>query len=751
MNELYETLIDVLLAIVIMFISVAIYFGIRTETVFNASASNISNEVVLEAKKNGYISVNDYENFIEKMSLTGTLYDIEFEHDYHLHEPEYRFQSLEEIIAAQNEKYTGSNIYHYKEVVTQKPIVSDPINNDGLTMNTETNESILASASGTPSTNHVHTSSCYVGHKHTDLSECYFIHNHAHSGCTRFKSTQYIFQTCANCGNRFNAVAAYWYWNTTYNQVVLSGMYPTNSCPMCGSTSTVPSEYEVLDYYSYSCGYDIDTNGDGFNEDTGYAMYQYKKSTPQDTSKKATYTTGCYSYHVARDYESLLRYYPYSGQISNKEEVYNILANANFQGFCSIPKYFTIKYHVESSTVNRSVSYHAQVSQSGEITFNYGGYYEYYLTGGWGSSENPGFPQTITVSQLKSLSSTGSFNDFFYSGTGYYTYSNGSHYVEVDYSGTVDMCEYDHSLANQWALTCGQVENATLVCSQKVISIVPTNPVQAVYTGEALITVAKVTYQDGSTSYVVCTTNFSTNAPINSATATLSYTDAFGNILTRPITVTVIPKTKTCVHGHIYNLNIDGSDPGCIYCNNWVSNIQIINPTTTTMTITIGTTMQDNGIKILVTYMNGHTETITTGYIDNLDKSYLGTKQVTFGYKGVTTQLLVTTICAKMTCDICGYVYNLYPDGTNPGCPRCISKTPIFTGNVLEEDKAVYTNEILDELYTDGKYSFNNGDTLTIKIYNRTTNLGRNILRRVFPSLSDRWYMYKKSEIIGEK
>jgi hypothetical protein len=120
------------------------------------------------------------------------------------------------------------------------------------------------------------------------------------------------------------------------------------------------------------------------------------------------------------------------------------------------------------------------------------------------------------------------------------------------------------------------------------------------------------------------------------------------------------------------------------------------------MTITIGTTLHDNGVKLLVTYYDGHTETITGGYDDNLDKQYLGTKPVTIGYKGVTTQIMVTTVCAKMTCERCGFLYELYPDGSNPGCPRCISKTPVFTGNVLKYEEINYTNDILEELYEKG-------------------------------------------------
>ena len=167
------------------------------------------------------------------------------------------------------------------------------------------------------------------------------------------------------------------------------------------------------------------------------------------------------------------------------------------------------------------------------------------------------------------------------------------------------------------------------------------------------------------------------------------------------------------------------------------------------MTITIGTTLPDNGVTLLATYFDGHTETVSSGYIDNLDSQYFGTKLVTIGYKGKTVQLMITTVCTKMICDICGFEYDLYPDGTNPGCPRCIQKTPVFTGNVIRYDEAVYTEEILNKIYTDGEYRINMDETFTISVNNMSNNIARNFLNKLFPSLSDRWFSLCESEKFG--
>ena len=109
---------------------------------------------------------------------------------------------------------------------------------------------------------------------------------------------------------------------------------------------------------------------------------------------------------------------------------------------------------------------------------------------------------------------------------------------------------------------------------------------------------------------------------------------------------------------------------------------------------------------------------------------------------------MVTTVCAKMTCDVCGFVYDLYPDGTNPGCPRCIARIPVFTGNVLQYDNIEYTADILEQLYQDGKYVFDTGDTFEVDLRNKSSTVARKLLQKIIPGLSDRWLSLRKSETV---
>lgn len=554
MDKVWGYVIDIFMAIIIMFVAVAIYFGLRSETVMKSIYETTTEDFITDTKRNGVITIRSYEDYIEQMGIGNNLFDITFEHTHKLFEPEYRLKTIDEIIDDLNKAYGGTNDYHYREVVTEKPHVDDPINDGNL--NTETNESILEKAVDTPADpNHVHTDDCYKGIKHVHDNNC--------------------------------------------------RVYIPVTKTFIGSTSS--------------------------------------------NFKHCKFSDGGYTYHFVERCDNCGAYFSYT-----------------------------------------------------QVGCNDCGYFEWTNSGGCSCS--------------------------------------GSHKITC---GKTEGKYYDNN-GNEVGPFCGQ----------DVVSIVATNDNQTVYTNDPLITTARATYKDGSEKTIVCTTNFSTSISKQNATATLTYTYIIDGVTykkTCEVTVTVIPRSNTCKNGHIYNMNSDGSDPGCPYCRAWIEDLRVINPTSSPIVITIGTTLQDNNIKLFATYMDGHTVEVTSGYIDNLDIHYLGTKPVTIGYKGASVTVMVKTVCATLVCDICGYEYNLYPDGTNPGCPRCISKIPVFTGNIMEYEHVNNTEEILKILYEDGKYDFNVNDTFSIRVNNKSSSLARMLLKKVYPSLSNRWFMIEKHENIMAK
>lgn len=603
MGKVWDCVADLFICLAVMLISATVYFGLRTETVMKSIHTQITEDFLAGVKASGIITVSDYENYIDMMGIGNSLPSISLEHWYKVYEPEYRFKTLEEVLEDINRAYDGSNDYHYREVITSRPHVDDPVNDGNL--NKDTNESVLADALDTPADpNHVHGDDCYYGtrHIHTGNSVtgggCYGIyqsHTHTDSCYTKTYCSgiwsgdwryRYVFQTpptCDNCKKNTNV-----YWS-------ISG--------------------DTLSYTCYSCGH-MGTKG-----------------------------------YVSREV-------------------------IDWYGICT--------------------GCGAAVSSSSSKQGNVHG-------------------------EIKTLK-----------------------------------C----SLSGSYALSCGKIEGryydengneVSPICGQLAVILTPTHANQTVYINDPIITTARVVLMDGSEKTVVCGTDFQASSAVTNEPVILIYEYTIGGVkysMTCVITVTVIPRSNTCQKGHTYNMNEDGADPGCPYCRAWIESLSVIYPTGIPIIITIGTTLAENNVTLLAVYMDGHTELVTNGYADNLDTGYLGAMDVTIGYKGVCITIPVTTVCASMTCSICGYEYSLYPDGTNPGCPRCISKIPVFTGNIMEYEHVNHTGEILKELYEAGKYDFNVNDEFRITVDGKSSAMAYRLLEKIYPAAESRFYIVKAIRVM---
>ncbi len=752
MNKIFELVFDLFVAMIILFLSVLVYFGLRTETIVISMGKEGTKEFLEDIKKNAYFTIEDYERYLERLSLMRILCDIQLEHQYTVFEPEYRMRTLEEILAAQKAAYAGTNIYHYRAVETHAPTVSDPIDNSGITMNTQTNASILASATSTgASPGHVHTDDCYDGHVHKGADSKVFTHTHAHAAgsCRAGYIAFYYDMKCSACGQTHRIPAAWYHLDAGGNSIYDSSSPETlRRCNNCRSTDVHQVGSEIPEW-AYTCGYCKDITGDGIYDKVPYDVpYTFSSSYPQNNNR-ASYTSDCYKYHAHKDYRNEI--VNSSGGYTSGSRTLMNMVNNGLQNYCVLPSFYIIGMDTKEND-NRDfpdstrIYYSASYTDTEGLRFHFQGYNLLESVINY-NRPNPGFKENMSPDEFAYLVSN--YQSEYYRLTGSNP-ASGSSYRSLSFyiSDTLNLC--NETMNNQWYLACGKEANGRLACKQMVISIIPTNPTQAVFMGEELITTARATYADGSTGVILCTTNFKADATVKNADVTISYTNIKGTVLTAHMTVTVIPRTKTCTNRHTYNLKPDGSDPGCPFCQVYVQSIRIQSPNTSSMTITIGSTLQENGVILLVRYLDGRIETISSGYVDNLDNGYVGTKLVTIGYKGATTSIMVTTVCKKMPCDICGYVYDLNPDGTNPGCPRCISKTPVFTGNILSYENIDYTEDILDDLYEDGIYSCGVNDNFSVKIRNRNSSIARNILRKIYGSIPEQWLTIKQSVSIKD-
>lgn len=318
----------------------------------------------------------------------------------------------------------------------------------------------------------------------------------------------------------------------------------------------------------------------------------------------------------------------------------------------------------------------------------------------------------------------------------------------ASYNGTVSYAGQTHgyisklicNLGSSSVLACGKDEEyydsngnrVTPCCNKIIVSINPTHPNQNIYSGNTLITTVTITYLDGSTAVVACNTSFNTSYIGSGQTATITYygqnSATTHQIFTSTITVNVVATNTTCSNGHTYWLAPNGSNPGCPYCRAWLRSLSIVSPSSGSLEINQHTTLESNGVVLLAVYLDGHQEYITTGYHHNLDNVYIGSQTVTIGYKGKYVSLQVKTLRLKRHCTICNKYYELYPDGSDPGCPYCLSLIPVFTGNVMKYYTEYTTAEILNAVYNNGMYSLSKGDEIKIMVNNRTETLASNLL-----------------------
>ncbi|MGB4658235.1 MAG: hypothetical protein WBI07_03525, partial [Mobilitalea sp.] len=724
-SDFFEDILSVFIAILIIFLFPLLYFTQKQDSLIQTMVSIKTEKLLDEVTGKGYLTKERYDEFLRDLSSTGLMYEIALEHEQKSYEPEYRFRTAEEIIEGQNSAYAGKNTYTYNEVTSKIPVVVDPIDNSGLTMNTETNASILAASLKTSNPGHIHTEECFAGHIHKGSKVCTASHQHT-SNCR-----QYLFRcnykvNCYSCGSNYIWTAAVYYWDDTAKRAVYaySDTNGINRCINCGYS--YPNAVQKNEY-AYSCGYNIDLDGDGYFDPAGVSTPQIYTSSGPLSSEKKDYSSGCYAYHQHLDFSSTeaMGSSPYYGSffISPGSAYYNLYGKG-IQSFCTIPEYYTIK--------NQSCYTDYYVSLTFKAVYSGGTVTMYFSSG----SNVMGSCPPLSWSEFYDLASSESKLASFlwkYFGSDYGKMDNSISAL----SGSISVCDNIHP--NRWVTTCGLIEDATVICERKVVSMVPTKIIQAVYVNEALITTAVVTYQNGSSETVICNTSFSTSVPVKNQPVTINYTDITGKTIISTLTVTVVPRTMTCTNGHIYNLNNDGTDPGCLYCKSYVRTLSIEYPLSGNITIYRGTTLTDNDVTIRAIYMDGHIEFLTSEYVDNLDKFYVGTQTVTISYKGKYLSLTVNTRRNMMLCSICRRYYELYPDDSDPGCPYCAARTPIFTGNVLEYNSKTYAKEILKELYEgSGIYYFALNDHLSIKIESSKGSFGSRLVSFLFKGFNEK-------------
>ena len=166
MNEnIMGKVLDLVITILIMLLFPILYFSYQNNKIVETVTQMNTSDFVDNVSEHGELTHAMYQVYLSQLASTNQVFDIEMEHEQLIYEPEYRFKTVDEIKEEQEEAYTGSNEYTYKEVNSERPVVQEEV--DEGTVNEETNESVLENSIDTSANPyHVHTDACYNGTKH---------------------------------------------------------------------------------------------------------------------------------------------------------------------------------------------------------------------------------------------------------------------------------------------------------------------------------------------------------------------------------------------------------------------------------------------------------------------------------------------------------------------------------------------------------------------------------------------------------
>ncbi len=302
---------------------------------------------------------------------------------------------------------------------------------------------------------------------------------------------------------------------------------------------------------------------------------------------------------------------------------------------------------------------------------------------------------------------------------------------ETNSFGPQQHTSYGLQCTLQEGWNCGYTLNdSNPLCDEIILDITPTHQEQTVYQNAEMITTATLMHMDGSQTTVLCNADRDTSKT-GVFIVTLSFyglisATEYGTV-TCTETVTVLPCTTTCERGHIYPAVLSE----CPYCDAYVESLTVtgLQEGKTTAQIYTGTSLQENGIGLLVTYMDGDMEERKDGWEDNLDNDYIGTQTVTLSYKGEEISLQVTVLAEIVLCKECGNSYARNPDGSDPGCPYCYALIPYFTGETLVYETYISEPEIMADLYDEDEIChLTKGDILTISVVDRGGSLSSSVL-----------------------
>lgn len=258
----------------------------------------------------------------------------------------------------------------------------------------------------------------------------------------------------------------------------------------------------------------------------------------------------------------------------------------------------------------------------------------------------------------------------------------------------------------EYALNDDGTDAGCLNCKKEVVSISASPKDITVEKNSDLNITVIATYKDRHTEEV---TDWSTNF-VADTTGTFEVAIFYKKVVDKIYVTVQADGLITCPYcGQAYEFS--DSPEGCPVCSETITGIeaQLRNGGTQVMC------RSNLTLQIALIYKDTHRALTNTGWtITGYLPNTLGEQIITVYYGEFNTTLAIDVVenFSQITCPVCGALYYLNEDGTDPDCPYCLGETD--KDNAVFYFEATYTNEILHLLYAEGIYYLQEGDYLTV-------------------------------------
>ncbi|MFT4145748.1 MAG: bacterial Ig-like domain-containing protein [Mobilitalea sp.] len=669
-------IVAVLITVILIFISPLQYIAQNQGDVSSHIINYSTRQFTDTARQQGYFTLDEYNELLDDLVSTGEHYAVDIQVS----------QTVSGVNTASsiNTELVHDHLHEdIKETLILPTLSSMKENNKAQ----DTGISLLAA--------HTHTASCYVGHNHAASGCTYHTHSGSSSsygGCYTVRVDTPYSYTCGTCGGSgrrscpggSTRTGSQYYANgETYCSVdkgypsanvswtkcnvcdatlvttkvwscghlsssTTYGSHASISCSTCGGSGRISG---TSTSYSLGCGLSTGYNCGYSSNDTNpicdRVVTSIAATSPIQTihNGETLITTATATYLNGTTGTVICSVSGYnSGQAGNQVVTLTysgLVGNAKTTGTrtCIINAEVILRnlVSIAVSPSNQSVTRYSQPLLT--VTAQYDDASSEVLESGYLLN---GFDNTKLGTQLVTVK-----------------------YMENNITRTQNI-EINVTVLTRLCPLCGTIydldENDTdqgcPVCAGTITSLSAAPEELKVTKGQGLDITVTATFRNGTKGIISGWTSNYNSSLIGYQSVKITYDGFVTVVLVNIVDNEICPICLT-----EYELNEDGSDPGCPICSK-----EIVSISASPKSITVNMN-SELGITVLGTFKDGHTEEIP-GWNTNYKTDKAGTYEAIIMYKGTTDIINVTVLDDSLiTCPICGLAYNSadYPRG----CPVC--------------------------------------------------------------------------------